>query len=153
MNNFGNRYFQSKIQFLFKEKTDNTLLQLFRYTFVGGFAFLIDFGTLYIMTEYCKIHYLISAGVAFIFGLTINYFLSVKWVFSSRTMRNRLLEFLLFTVIGLIGLVLNEFFLWILTDILLIYYLLSKIITTIIVYFWNFFARKVILFNKQTSLL
>ncbi len=34
---------------------------------------------------------------------------------------------------------------------LLIYYLLSKIITTIIVYFWNFFARKIILFNKEIA--
>ncbi|MCX6252920.1 MAG: GtrA family protein [Bacteroidia bacterium] len=148
MNNFGNSYFQSKIQSLFKEKTDSTLLQLFRYTFVGGFAFLIDFGTLFFLTEFFHINYLVSAGIAFIFGLTINYFLSVKWVFSSRAMENRWWEFLLFTLIGLVGLVLNEFFLWILTDIMLIYYLLSKIITTIIVYFWNFFARKVILFNK-----
>lgn len=139
----------SKIQYIFKEKTDNALLQLFRYTFVGGFAFLVDFGTLFLLTEFLKIHYLISAGIAFIFGLIVNYFLSIKWVFNSRVMENRLLEFLLFTLIGFIGLLLNELFLWILTDILLIYYLLSKIITTIIVYFWNFFLRKLLLFNKK----
>jgi putative flippase GtrA len=141
--------YRSKLQSIFKEKTDSTLLQLFRYTFVGGFAFLIDFGTLFILTEYVHIHYLISAGIAFIFGLTVNYFLSVKWVFNSRAMENRWLEFFLFAVIGIVGLGLNELFLWILTDMLMIYYLLSKIITTIIVYFWNFFARKLMLFNKQ----
>ena len=37
---------------IFIEKADNTLVQLFRYTFVGGFAFFIDFCTLYILTEY-----------------------------------------------------------------------------------------------------
>jgi len=141
----------SKIRSVFKGKTNNTLLQLFRYTFVGGFAFLVDFGTLFFLTEFFHIHYLVSAGIAFIFGLTINYFLSVLWVFSSRTMESRLLEFFLFALIGLIGLGLTELFLWILTDILLIYYLLSKIITTIVVYFWNFFVRKLILFNKQKS--
>jgi putative flippase GtrA len=132
-------------------KTNNTLVQLFRYTFAGGFAFIVDFGTLFILTEYLKIHYLVSAGIAFIFGLIINYYLSVKWVFNSRAMEKRWLEFLLFTLIGLVGLGLNELFLWMLTDILMIYYLLSKVITTFIVYFWNFFARKVILFNKQKS--
>lgn len=147
----GNKYYLEKIQSIFKGKADSTLLQLFRYTFVGGFAFIVDFGTLYILTEYFNIYYLVSAGIAFIFGLIINYFLSVKWVFNNRTMENRLLEFLLFTLIGLVGLGLNELSLWVLTDILLIYYLLSKIITTIIVYFWNFFARKILLFNKQTS--
>jgi len=139
----------SNIQYVFKEKTNNTFLQLFRYTFVGGFAFLVDFGTLFTLTEFLKIHYLVSAGIAFIFGLIVNYFLSVKWVFNNRVMDNRLLEFLLFTLIGFVGLLLNELFLWILTDIFLIYYLLSKIVTTAIVYFWNFFLRKVLLFNKK----
>lgn len=141
----------SKIRSIFKVKTNNTLLQLFRYTFVGGFAFLVDFGTLFFLTEISHVHYLVSAGIAFIFGLTINYFLSVLWVFSSRTIESRLLEFFLFALIGLVGLGLTELLLWILTDILLIYYLFSKIITTIIVYFWNFFVRKIMLFNKQKS--
>jgi putative flippase GtrA len=144
-----NKDYLSKFRLVFEEKTDNTLLQLFRYTFVGGFAFLIDFGTLFTLTEYFKIHYMVSAGIAFILGLTINYSFSVKWVFKSRVMVNRLLEFILFAIIGFVGLFLNELFLWILTDILAIYYLLSKIITTIIVYFWNFFARKILLFRKQ----
>ena len=139
----------SNIQYVFKEKTNNTFLQLFRYTFVGGFAFLVDFGTLFTLTEFLKIHYLVSAGIAFIFGLIVNYFLSVKWVFNNRVMDNRLLEFLLFTLIGFVGLLLNELFLWILTDIFLVYYLLSKIVTTAIVYFWNFFLRKLLLFNKK----
>lgn len=134
---------------LIKDKTNNTFLQLFRYTFVGGFAFLVDFGTLYSLTEYFHIYYLVSAGIAFIFGLIINYFLSVKWVFNSRAMENRMFEFMLFAIIGIIGLLLNELLLWILTDILVIYYLISKLITTFLVYFWNFFARKVILFNKH----
>lgn len=136
-----------KFQFIFKEKTDSTLLQLFRYTIVGGFSFLIDFGTLFALTEYFNIHYLFSAGIAFILGLIVNYFLSVKWVFNSTVMKNRLLEFLLFALIGLVGLGLNELFLWILTDLFFIYYLLSKIITTVVVYFWNFFARKLIIFH------
>lgn len=114
---------------------------------MGGFAFLIDFGTLFVLTEYVKLHYLVSAAIAFSFGLTVNYLLSILWVFSHHTFKNRWLEFLLFMSIGLVGLGLNELFLWILTDLLMIYYLISKVITTIIVYLWNFFARKVLLFK------
>ena len=142
------RNLYSNIQFVFKEKTDNTFLQLFRYTFVGGLAFAVDFGTLYILTAYLNVHYLISAGIAFIGGLIINYILSVKWVFNNRIMKNRLLEFLLFTLIGLVGLALNELFMWVLTDLFMIYYMLSKMITTFFVYFWNFFARKFIIFHQ-----
>ena len=68
---------------LFVNKTDNTVVQLFRYTFVGGVAFIFDFGSLFILTEYIKIYYLVSAAIAFIIGLTINYLLSISWVFSN----------------------------------------------------------------------
>lgn len=139
------------VRSVFKGKTNNTLLQLFRYTFVGGFAFLIDFGVLFILTEYFNFHYLVSAGIAFIIGLTVNYFLSVTWVFNNREIENRLLEFVMFSLIGLIGLGLNEVLMWMLTDIWVTYYLLSKVITAFIVYFWNFIARKAMLFNKRMS--
>jgi len=134
---------------LFTEKTESTVVQLFRYTFVGGLAFIVDFGTLFILTEYLNLFYLISAGIAFILGLITNYALSVNWVFSNRTLESKGMEFFLFTVIGLIGLGLNELLLWTLTDLLSIYYLFSKIITAIIIYLWNFFARKYLLFNKK----
>lgn len=133
---------------IFKENTNNTILQLFRYTFVGGFAFLVDITALFILTEKFNVHYMVSACIAFVLGLIINYFLSIKWVFNNNKMENKFLEFFLFGLIGLVGLGLNELFLWVLTDILLIYYIFSKFITTFIVYFWNFFARKTILFNK-----
>jgi len=133
---------------LFREKTDNTFFQLLRYTFVGGLAFLIDFGTLYILTEFAHLHYLLSAGIAFILGLLANYFLSIRWVFATRIVSDKKLEFIIFAVVGLVGLGLNELFLWIFTDLLDIHYLASKIFTAMLVYLWNFFARKRILFRK-----
>jgi len=48
---------------LLTRKTDNTLVQLFRYSFVGGFAFLLDFGSLFALTEFVGLHYLVSAVI------------------------------------------------------------------------------------------
>jgi putative flippase GtrA len=128
-------------------KSDNLIVQLLRYTVVGGIAFLFDFGTLYLLTEYLKVYYLLSAAIAFMLGLTINYLLSIIWVFEKRTVKSKNLEFMIFGLIGLVGLGLNEFFMWFLTDILTFHYLFSKIISTFCVYFWNFFIRKFALFN------
>ena len=139
---------QAKLHSLLFERTNSTFLQLFRYFFVGGFAFLVDFGALYAFTEYAHLHYLISAAIGFILGLITNYLLSISWVFNKRKMQNRMLEFAVFTLIGLVGLGLNELLLWVFTDIFLVYYLVSKLITAVIVLFWNFFARKLILFNQ-----
>jgi putative flippase GtrA len=136
------------ISLLLKSKTDNLFVQIFRYTFVGGVAFIVDFSLLYLLTDLFKIHYLVSAGISFIFGLLVNYLLSILWVFNSRKIKNVLNEFIFFTLIGLFGLGITEVLLWMLTDLFALYYLYSKIITTVIVYFWNFFARKYLLFNK-----
>jgi len=132
---------------LLQEGTDNTWIQLFRYTFVGGVAFLADFGLLFVLTEYAGIPYLGSAAISFMVGLTVNYLLSVKWVFQSRTLANRTAEFLVFAVIGVVGLGLNELFIWVFTEFVGWHYLVSKIVTTAIVFLWNFLARKFILFT------
>lgn len=132
---------------LLKNQTNNTLIQLFRYTFVGGFAFIVDFSLLVILTEFCGVHYLISTAIALTIGLSINYCLSVIWVFDKRKLANKSIEFTLFAIIGIVGLGLNELFIWLFTEFAGFHYLISKIISTAIIYLWNFFARKYILFN------
>jgi len=140
--------FIKSVETILRGKTNNTLFQLIRYTFVGGGAFLIDFLTLIFLTEVFHLHYLISAGIAFMLGLAVNYILSVRWVFANRTLKNKYFEFGFFMLIGIVGLGLNELFLWVLTDLMTLYYMISKLITAFIVYFWNFFARKYLLFDK-----
>ena len=133
---------------LFIEKTDNTLIQLLRYTFVGGIAFVVDFTSLYLLTEFAGLHYLHSAAIAFILGLIINYILSILWVFKSRAVNKKIIEFTIFVIIGIVGLGLNIIIIWFFTERLSIDFLYySKLISTVIVYFWNFLARKYILYR------
>ena len=134
---------------LLKDKTDNTLIQLFRYTFVGGIAFIFDFSTLYLLTEFFQVYYLISAAIAFLLGLTINYVLSIFWVFKTRVIKSKWLEFGIFALIGIIGLGLNELIIWTFTEYVGFHYMASKIVSTVIIYLWNFFTRKYILYNKK----
>jgi putative flippase GtrA len=131
---------------LFRDNTDKIRIQLFRYILVGGVAFLVDFTSLFILTQYFGIFYLISAALAFILGLAVNYLLSIRWVFNNRKLERRSFEFGIFAIIGIVGLGLNEFFIWFFTQDIQIFYLYSKILAAVIILFWNFFARKFILF-------
>ena len=143
----GDKNGKVMIERLLKSRTDNTLIQLFRYTFVGGVAFIVDFGLLFILTDFFDIHYLISAALAFLLGLTTNYVLSIVWVFNKRTLKNRWFEGGIFVLIGIIGLVFNELFIWFFTEHVHFHYLQSKVVSTAFVYLWNFLARKFILFR------
>lgn len=137
----------STVAKLVKHPTDKTSIQFLRYIFVGGAAFIVDFGSLYLLTDLFGVYYLISAAIAFVLGLIANYLLSISWVFNKRTLDSRGMEFSVFALIGIVGLVLNEVFIWFFTAEVGLYYLISKIISAIIILFWNFFARKYVLFR------
>lgn len=137
------------IDTLFRKATDNIYLQFFRYIFVGGIAFVVDFFFLYFFSDICGIYYLISGVLSFIISVLVNYVMSTKWVFNQDQINNRVLEFNLFLLISTIGLVFTEILLYVFTDIIGLYYLLSKIIAAIIVLFWNFIARRVMFYGKD----
>ena len=128
-------------------KNSNVMIQFLRYVVVGGVAFLFDFFFLYIFTSSMHIHYLISAAIAFLIGLMVNYLLSIFWVFDKRSLENRMAEFFIFAVIGLVGLGLNEGFMWLFTGLIGLYFMYSKLISSFFVLLWNFSARKLILFR------
>ena len=128
---------------LFLEKTEDTKLQFFRYIFVGGFAAVVNIGSLYVLTEFIHLHYLLANVLGFILGLITNYLLSKWLVFSKENNINKVTEFIIYAVIGIVGLGLDTGFVWLFTTIG-IYYMLSKIISTGLVFIWNFFARKII---------
>jgi putative flippase GtrA len=133
---------------LFVAPTNNWLLQLFRYGFVGGVAFVVDYGSLFLLTHYAGVPYLWSAAIAFILGLVTNYLLSISWVFRRNENLRPWVEFLFFAIIGVIGLVMNELIMYAGTDLLHMHYMVSKLISTAIVFFWNFFARKFLVFTQ-----
>jgi putative flippase GtrA len=84
MNNLFNR--------LLKRTTNNTYIQLFRYLFAGLVAFLADLTTLYFLTDFAGVYYLISAAIGFLVGLTITYLFSVFWIFDERRTQNKFLK-------------------------------------------------------------
>jgi len=132
-------------------KSQDTLFQLIRYGFVGGVAFVADYASLYAFTEWLGVQYLVSAAFAFIIGLTVNYILSNLIVFATHRLDNRWLEFAIFAIIGVIGLGLNELIMYCACELIGLHYMVAKLLSTALVFFWNFFARKLTLFYKHTN--
>lgn len=135
------------IDTLFKKRTDRTLIQLFRYFFVSAASLAVDFLVLALCTEIFGLHYLVSAAISYLAGLVFNYFLSVVWVFHTRRVENRTVEFGVFALIGVAGMGINELTMWLFVDIFAIHYLISRAISAGIGYAWKYVARKLILFR------
>ncbi len=110
-------------------------------------AFLLDAGILFVLKESFGLHYQVAGVAAFIVGLTFTYILNTTVVFTKRRVANRLVEFAIFGAIGLSGIGLNYLFLWLFTGVLEYHILVSKVISTGFIWFWNFGLKKFFLFR------
>lgn len=126
---------------LFLEKTTNIVVQFFRYLFVGVFIIIMNIGLLLIMTDLFRINYIISSVLGFLFGLLLNYLFNKAFAFREKNTKK---EFMIYAIIGITGLVIDTSIMLICTSLLKIYYLLSKIISTLVIFIWIFIARKMI---------
>jgi len=103
---------------LFFAPTQNGWIQLFRYCFVGGTAFLIDFG-LYCFFQWIGLHYLLAGALAFIIAFIYNFLISRRLIFkATATETPKAKELIVVLLISLTGLGLTEALLYCGTDLI-----------------------------------
>ena len=119
--------------------------QLLKFGLVGGIAFLIDYGLLFICTEWFGIYYFISSIISFSVSVIFNYVASVLWVFDVDQEKSKTKNFIIFIALSIVGLGINQIIMWYGVEVLKLYYMLIKLIATFIVMVFNFFTRKMFL--------
>lgn len=131
--------------------------EFLRYVVVGGLAFVADLGTLVLAQEllfgnfalgvYC------ATALGFVVGLTVNYVLSLRFVFTDEKDRGKgrtASAFLVFGLIGLLGLGWTELGMWIGVSALGGHYVPVKIVVTGAVLLWNYLGRRILIFNRES---
>ena len=95
----------------------------------------------------------LSTAIASLLAGLLNYALSAIWVFhkTEKKASKSLLQFAIFTLIGAVGLAINIGITTMLTNYCGVYYLISNTIAQIVVFFFNFFMRKKIVFERGES--
>ena len=117
--------------------------QILKFGVVGGIAFVIDYGILFLLAKVIGLNELISAAISFIISLTFNYFLSTKWVFEAKRQTPK--EVIIFVLLSVVGLGINEVLIYLGTKKLGIDVMIVKLFATAIVMVYNFITRKLIL--------
>jgi putative flippase GtrA len=119
-----------------------------RYFAASAAALAIDF-TLYVgLIRLAGVHYLLAAPVGFGAGIALVYFLSIRWVFAHRRLKDARAEFALFLAIGIAGMALNEIVIWAAVERFALSYELAKLASAAIVFSFNFSCRKLVLFTR-----
>lgn len=130
---------------------DNALIEFLRYGITSAMALVCDFGTLVLLTEFAGVHYLIAAAFGFSAGALVAYSLSVRWVFRSRRLPSASAERMVFILIGVAGLAINQLIIFGLTELALLPYAASKLGSIGAVFTFNFALRKKILFTGSAQ--
>lgn len=121
------------------------IAQFMKFGIVGVIAFVIDYGAMIFLTEVFGVPYLISTTISFVVSVIFNYFASMRFVFKRKDDMSRRREFIIFIVLSVCGLGINDLLMWLMVDSLYIDYRLSKIVVTVVVAVWNFVTRKIFL--------
>jgi putative flippase GtrA len=123
--------------------------QIIKFGFVGFLCFFIDYGVMVFLTERFGVDYRLSCGISFTVSVIVNYLLSVTFVFETDKEKKKTGEFVIFVILSLIGLGINEACMWLAVEFAGIHYKLSKIGATAVVMVYNFISRKLFIEKKN----
>ncbi|MDR3245829.1 MAG: GtrA family protein [Prevotellaceae bacterium] len=112
------------------------ILKFLKFCAVGFSGMVIDFVITWLLKEKLKANKYIANSCGFILAASSNYILNRIWTFKSKSEMTS--EYFLFVGIAVIGLLLNNIIVYILSDKLKWNFYLSKFIAVGIVTIWNF---------------
>lgn len=112
-----------------------------QYCIVGVSATLVDVISLYVLVEYVHLPILLGSFFAFLVAVLESFILNKYWTFKNndKNIRKQLIKFF---IVATIGLGLTLFFMFILTHVFSIQYIIAKLCTSVLVLTWNFIGNK-----------
>ena len=150
---------------------NKALAEIARFLIVGVIATLVDFFmagvTLYIFDSSLYPHFYnvffggddpttlascVSTGAGFLFGLLVNYLLSIFFVFEEKGSSKTGKGFLIFALLSAGGLAIHVIGMYIFVDIAGWNYWIIKILLTIVVLVYNYVTRKLIIFKNGSEI-
>jgi putative flippase GtrA len=112
-------------------------LKFLKFCVVGFSGMIIDFGVTWLVKEKFKLNKYIANSCGFILAASSNYMLNRIWTFESH--RPQIVsEYFSFIGVSVIGLILNNLIVYLLSDKLKWNFYLSKIVAIGVVTLWNF---------------
>ena len=126
-------------------KTKEWAIQFVRFASVGLISLAVDYGFMVILNEATDMGYFRACAFSYTLSILVNYVLSMRYVFHSREDMSKTKEVSIFLGISLVGLGLNQVAMWLLVDVLQIYYAMAKLLAAGMVTGYNFVSKKTFL--------
>lgn len=123
-------------------------LKFLKFGVVGFSGMLIDFGITWILKEKLKVNAYLSNSIGFISAASSNYFWNRVWTFESEN-KDIPLEYMSFIIISVVGLLINNLVIYLLTNKFKLNFYLAKLLAIGVVTIWNFGMNFLITFSQR----
>lgn len=123
-------------------------MKIVTYFLVGATAAAVDIGVFGVLVKVFDLPWFPVALFSFVLATAVNYVLSIRYVFESQVRFSRQHEISLVFFVSAVGLTFNQFFLWIFIEQWQIDEVISKIMASATVFFWNYLSRRTFIFRK-----
>lgn len=132
--------------------TGDGIKQFISYFGVGGAAALVEWGIFFLLVYLFNTPYLVATVLAFVVSTTVNWILGRMFAFRNSNYKGKKTqELILVFVVSAIGLVFNMVLMYLFVSVLgmntNVLKTVSKVLSTGIVFFWNFLSRKYLIYK------
>jgi putative flippase GtrA len=111
----------------------------------------VDLAIFLLLAQHLGLAYLRVSAASFAAATLLNYFLSVRFVFVSGLRFGRRWEIAMVFAVSAVGLALNQLILAHAVETWGLSLLFSKVAATACVFFWNYFARRLVVFGATRA--
>ncbi len=132
-----------------KQRAKRHIYSFRKYCYIMGIGAAILFSLLFVFTSLFKVHYLLSLFFAYIVSISLNFFLSKKVIFNNFSPKRAHKQYYEFFIVSMGGFFGNLIFLFILVDLVGLWYLLAELIIGFFGLPLMFLTHKKIVFSHK----
>ena len=125
-------------------KNNALVLQYAKFAIVGIISVMVDYVFMVFLAENSAfgLDYFQASAFSYTLSVFVNYILSMKYVFQGRDDMGKVKEASIFFMLSLVGLFLNQMIMWAAVELIGLYYVAAKLLSTLLVTNYNFISRK-----------
>lgn len=124
------------------------LKKVTKFGIVGFIGMAIDFLVTWFLKEKLRLNKYVANSLGFTCAVINNFYLNLMWTFKVSGSHSSNVYFIKFVLISVIGLGLNNTFVYLFSDRLSINFYLSKVLAVACVFVWNFSANNYFNFHS-----
>jgi len=123
--------------------------KVIKYIISGGTAAIVNLASLFVLTNFFGVWYLLSAVFAFVLAFLVSYLMQKFWTFGDKQTDKIMTQAPIFFVVQVFNLIVNIVLLYMFVEFFDLYYLLGQILAGGLIAVYSFFIYKLIIFKKS----